>query len=153
MNRMHIWVKPFIVLTSMVMPVVGLTTWAGASFNPTQQAQMPGIEENQVQLAQGLIGECRAAKKRIFVYTERSASSRTIRTLAPSEEVTLAGNGSGGWIAISAPETGYVQAMDLKLCQGATQPDSGSTSDICRRVTVPQGLTIRQNPNLSASVS
>lgn len=152
MSWMHILAKPFTVLTSILLPVVGLTTLAGAISNPTQQAQAPGIEpENRVQVAQGLIGECRAAKKRIFVYTERSPSSRTIRTLAPNEEVTLAGNGSGGWIAISAPETGYVQAMDLTLCQGATQPDSGSTSNICRRVSVPQGLAIRQNPNPSAS--
>jgi hypothetical protein len=152
MNKMQVLTKPFTVLISILLPMVGLTALASESSNPIPPTQISGIEpENPVQVAQGLIGECRAAKKRIFVYTARSASSRTIRTLAPNENVTLAGNGNGGWIAISAPETGYVQTMDLKLCQEATQPDSDSTSNICRRVTVPQGLVIRQNPNPSAS--
>lgn len=120
--------------------------------NSTQESESNAFQSQEnFHLAQAdLIGQCRAAKRRIFVYTERSTTSQTIRTLAPNEEVTLAGQGSGGWIAISSPETGYVQAMDLKLCQNGERPDPDSASNLCRRVTVAQGLAVRRNPSPSA---
>jgi hypothetical protein len=136
--------------TSGVLNVSATSLQSATTNNSIENSQSQPIPSN-VQLAQGLIGQCRAAKRRIFVYTDRLTTSQTITTLAPNQEVTLAGDGSGGWIAISAPETGYVQAMDLKLCNNATQPDSGSTGNLCRRVTVPQGLSIRQSPSPSAA--
>lgn len=158
MKKMNDWGKSAAVLAFIFSALGGLSAPVSAvNSNPTENAiqeSEPVSFESQgnLQLAQaGLIGQCRAAKKRIFVYTERSTTSQTITTLAPNEEVTLAGNGNGGWIAISSPETGYVQAMDLKPCQNATQPDSGSTTNLCRRVTIPQGLAVRRNPTLSAA--
>ncbi|MCA1992702.1 MAG: SH3 domain-containing protein, partial [Coleofasciculus sp. S288] len=101
-----------------------------AQDTPAQPAAAPG----------SLVGQCRAAKQRIFVYSQRSTSSQTLRTLAVNEQVTLADNGSGGWIAISAPVTGYVQAANLKLCQGQTTPPDETTSNLCRVANV--GLVI-----------
>ncbi|MBE9125797.1 MULTISPECIES: SH3 domain-containing protein [unclassified Coleofasciculus] len=158
MKTMNYWGKSAAVLAFVFSAVGGLNAPVSAvNSNPTDnaiQASEPALFETQgnVQLAQaGLIGQCRAVKKRIFIYTERSTSSRTITTLASNEEVTLAGNGNGGWIAISSPETGYVQTMDLKLCQNANQPDTNTMADICRRVAIPQGLAVRRNPSLSAA--
>jgi hypothetical protein len=146
-----------VALFTLLFSTSGALSVSALQSNPTtnnsiQDSQSkPILAQSNVELAQGLIGQCRAAKKRIFVYTERSTSSQTITTLAPNQEVTLAGDGSSGWIAISAPETGYVQAMDLKLCNNATQPDSDSTANLCRRVTVPEGLSIRQSPSPNAA--
>lgn len=158
MKKMNYWGQSAAVLAFAFTAVGGLNAPVSAvNRNLTDnaiQASEPASfgHQDNVQLAQaGLIGQCRAAKKRIFVYTDRSTTSQTITTLAPNEEVTLAGNGSGGWIAISSPETGYLQAMDLKLCQNADQPNPDTTANLCRRVTVPQGLAIRQSPSPSAA--
>lgn len=134
------------------------TASSTTSINTSQESEPTSLQvPGNIQLAQGLVGQCRAAKQRIFVYTQRSTSSSTVRTIAANEEVTLADDGSAGWVAISSPATGYVQARDLKPCKGGTQPsgnkpDSGSTSSSCRKVTVVQGLTIRQSANPSSAL-
>jgi hypothetical protein len=120
--------------------------------------------QGNLHLAQGLVGQCRAAKQRIFVYSQRSTTSPTVRTLAPNEQVTLADDGAAGWIAISSPEAGYVRASDLVTCQGVTPPrpnptpnptpsPAPNTSSLCRIVTYngPEGgLAIRSRPDRSA---
>jgi hypothetical protein len=123
------------------------------------------IVQNQsnVQLAQALVGQCRAAKQRISVYPERSTTSKVITTIAPNVEVTLADNGAAGWVAISAPVTGYVQANNLKPCAGETvsRPPAPSPSKpspsipegarVCRKVVYPpEGLAVRKVPELDA---
>lgn len=117
-----------------------------------QQSQPTSfVSQSNFQVAQGnLVGQCRAAKQRIFVYTERSTTSQTVRTIGPNQQVTLADNGSNGWIAISSPVTGYVRASDLKLCQGGTQPPP-QTSNLCRTVTAQDGLSVRQNPSFASA--
>lgn len=112
---------------------------------PMTLAQNETEAAPQAAPAVSLVGQCRAAKQRIFVYAQRSNTSQTLRTIAANEEVTLADNGQGGFIAISAPVTGYVQARDLKGCTGEDneQPTAGN---VCRRVTVAQGLVVRQSP-------
>lgn len=133
--------------------VSATTASSTTSINSSRESEPTSLQvQGNIQLAQGLIGQCRAAKQRIFVYTERSASSQTVRTIGANEEVTLADDGAAGWIAISSPATGYVQARDLKPCKGGNQPDSGSTSSMCRKVTVVQGLTIRQSASPSAAL-
>lgn len=118
--------------------------------------------QSNLQLAQGgLLGQCRAAKDRIFVYTQRSTTSQTLRTLAPNEQVTLADDGAAGWAAISSPEPGYVRASELTTCQAANRPTpnpapnpaTNQTSSLCRIVTYngPEGgLAIRSRPDRSA---
>lgn len=135
------------------LDVSATTASSTTTVNSIQQSEPTSLQvQGNVQLAQGLVGQCRAAKQRIFIYTERSASSSTVRTIGADEEVTLADNGGAGWIAISSPATGYVQARDLKPCKGGNQPDSGSASSMCRKVTVVQGLTIRQSASPSAAL-
>ena len=132
----------------------------------TMPSAQPASFESQgdLQLAQSLAGECRAAKERIFVYSQPSPSSQTLGTVDPNSEVTLADSGSAGWIAISAPLTGYVQANSLKPCKNTERPKpptptpspssetppkppSTSSGGDCRQVKFPEGLVIRQNPN------
>ena len=150
MKKTSHWRKPIALFTVILSTVVGLNApgTAVTSLPTDNTTESPST----IQLAQGLVGQCRAAKQRIFVYTERSATSQTVRTIGLDEEVTLADSGSAGWIAISSPATGYVQARDLKPCKGGNQPDSGSGAGVCRKVTVAQGLTIRQSASPSAAL-
>lgn len=67
-------------------------------------------------VAQSILGECRAARTGTFVYYERNFESGQIRGLQANDRVTLAGNGGGGWIAISEPTVGFVRTEDLKPC-------------------------------------
>jgi hypothetical protein len=105
---------------------------------------------DSLQLAQGLVGQCRTAKQSTIVYTQRSASSPTVRTLAANEQVILGDNGGGGWIAINSPSKGFVQARDLASCSGVVAkppiPTTVGTS-LCRLVTYPTGLVIRNDPD------
>lgn len=163
MKRINRWGQSTTLLALALSTVVSLdvsatTASSTTTVNSSRESEPTSLQvQGNMQLAQGLVGQCRAAKQRIFVYTERSASSQTVRTIGANEEVTLADDGAAGWIAISSPATGYVQARDLKPCKGGNQPggnqsDSGSTSSMCRKVTVVQGLTIRQSASPSAAL-
>ena len=153
MKRISNWGK------SAALLVFGISTLGGLNAPATASSNTPSsptsLQQGNLQLAQGLVGECRATKRRIFVYTDRALSSKTVRTLEPNTEVTLAGNGLGGWIGISAPETGYVEAKDLKSCSDTSsnpQPTTPSSSaSLCRVVTQAQGLSIRKGANGSSA--
>jgi len=67
-------------------------------------------------VAQSIVGECRAARQGTFIYYERSADSGKIRALQTDDQVTLAGNGGDGWIAVDEPMVGFVPTGDLKPC-------------------------------------
>lgn len=174
------WGKPVAVLALGLSSVAYLNAPSTAvtdtaTTKVTQQSESnSSAPQHSIQLAQGLVGQCRAAKQRIFVYPERSTTSQSIRTLAPNELVTLADNGAAGWIAISAPIAGYVRASDLKSCPGGTRPptpaptptpkptptpstqppsEQGSQggSNVCRNViSPPEGLAVRNTPVFSA---
>lgn len=180
MNTIAHWGKPVAMLAIALSTIGYLNTPSGAvtkstTANLTQKSESNGSgRQDNVQLAQGLVGQCRAAKQRIFVYPERSTSSQSIRTLAPNELVTLADTGAAGWVAISAPIAGYVRASELKPCPGGTRPPTpaptpspspsptpgtqppsqGGTqggSNVCRNViNPPEGLAVRNLPVLSA---
>ena len=80
-------------------------------------ASMEGTAFSQVQrVAQAFPGKCAMAKEDIFVYNEPATSGRRIRSMGPSEQVTLADEGMNGWIAIDSPIKGFVQITDLKPC-------------------------------------
>lgn len=168
MKKIGQWSKP-VALCALVLASVGeLSASAVASTTATtisQQSESTSLQNRgNSQLAQAsVVGQCRTTKRGIFVYTERSATSQSIRSLAPGEQVTLADNGSNGWIAISTPVAGYVQASELKSCQTPTPPQpqpqpspqprpqpQPQGSNICRNVIYPpEGLAIRRNPVLS----
>jgi hypothetical protein len=105
---------------------------------------------DSAEIAQGLVGQCRAAKRPIFIYSERSTTSNRVRSLSINEQVTLADNGGSGWIAVNAPVTGFVQTADLKLCTQAPPPPPPPPRDLCRRTTVD--LNVRERPNVNARV-
>ncbi|MCP2728975.1 hypothetical protein [Limnofasciculus baicalensis] len=153
-----------LISSTAVSFVVPATAVGSNTTDDTMSSSQPASFESQgdLQLAQSLMGECRAAKERIFVYSQRSSSSQTLGTVNPDGEVTLADSGSGGWIAVSAPLTGYVQANSLKPCKNMNSPKpnppasntpkpnppaSTSSGGDCRQVKFPEGLVIRQNPN------
>lgn len=167
MKKMSYWSITFTFFALIVDAVGGIATPATATGNTTtayitQQSQpASGQLQGNFQLAQGLVGQCRrAAKERIFVYSQRSTNSQAIRTLARNERVTLADNGGGGWIAISSPVTGFVQATNLAQCpgDGNTTPSTGgsttpSTGNLCRRVTYKgsEGLAIRSKASSNST--
>ena len=115
--------------------------------------------EESLQLAQqlSLVGQCRAAKLQIPVFRTADATSEALRLLATNEQVTLADPAVdlNGFIGISAPIRGYVQATNLKLCN-----DSGDlgtvprvSANLCRQVArPPQGLLIRREPRTTAAL-
>ncbi len=161
MKKMSHWGKP-VALFALVLTAVGsLELPASAvpsttTVNSIQESEPTSFQnQGKIELAQGgLIGQCRTAKQRIFVYSQRSTSSQTIRTIAPNEQVTLADNGSAGWVAISAPATGYVQAADLKPCQTSTNPPNNPPNNppvagSCR--VVIRDLSVRQGPSGSSA--
>jgi hypothetical protein len=130
---------------------------------------LPGTTTDTTQLAQrDLVGQCRAAKQRLPIYRQPATSSPSDRILATDEPVTLADNGNGnGWIRISAPIAGFVQAANLSVCSGPvavnpkpvpapappTKPVPAPTSSLCRVVTYngPEGgLAIRSKPDRAA---
>ncbi|MBD1879979.1 SH3 domain-containing protein [Coleofasciculus sp. FACHB-T130] len=173
MKKMSRWGKP-IALFSLGLSVVGTLNFPTPAISTTTTANtIAQSEQNSVQpggsfeIAQSLVGQCRATKARIFVYTQRSLSSQTIRTLAAGEQVTLADNGSAGFIAISAPVTGYVQARDLTTCSGVNptprptpsptptpnptpspNPTPTPTTSLCRVITYKgaEGMAVRTAP-------
>jgi hypothetical protein len=132
--------------TPVISPKPAATPKPEATPTPTAEPT-PAQEPAQAQPFDAKVGECRAAKQRIFVYSQRSATSGIIRTLAANEQVTLADTGNGGWVAISAPVKGFVQAKDLKLCSGTPTPPK-PTKSLCRIVIYkePEGLAIRSQP-------
>ncbi len=108
-------------------------------------------------IAQTLAGQCRAAKRDIFIYQEANTNSR-LRAVQRNETVTLADNGSNGWIAISAPSTGFVQTADLKPCAGTSNPTPNppdippKPTGLCRQVIIEQGLVVRDQPNTTGKI-
>lgn len=167
MKKMSRWGKPVALFALVLSAVGGLKAPATAVTSTTtakiiQESESPLLQRSgNFQLAQGLVGQCRAAKVRIFVYSQRSTTSQTVRTLAPNEQVTLADDGAAGWVAISSPEPGYVRASELTTCQAANRPTPNpapspapnQTSSLCRIVTYngPEGgLAIRSRPDRSA---
>ncbi len=122
--------KPINILAVLAIATTGIITPAIAGNDITS---FPG----SLKLAQrSLVGQCRSAKVQIPVYKTADTTSEALRLLAPDEQVTLAGNAvkPNGFIGISAPIEGFVQAINLQSCNSntATVP-SPSTSDI----TVP----------------
>jgi hypothetical protein len=167
---------PVALLALVLSAVAGLES-AAAVNNPTTTNTLQKSKHTSFQLAQGIVGQCRAAKQRIFVYSQRSTSSPTVRTIDSNEQVTLADDGAVGWIAISAPAVGYVRASELTTCQSVTPskpsptppapspappapsprpstpptpPPSNTTTSLCRVVAYngPEGgLAIRTRPD------
>jgi len=120
----------------------------------TAGISLPAVAETEAvqpaNAAQGsIIGQCRAVNKKVSVYKQASATGSTVSTLNPDTRVTLADTGSGGFIGISSPVSGYVQTANLKPCTGGTPtPPTGNT---CRRVLQPLGLSIRREPSPTAA--
>jgi len=86
-------------------------------------ASLVPVSENRdaIQVAQ-LAGQCRAAKKPIFVYRDRSPNN-PLESLAMNATVALAEEDkNNGWIAITVLDsgtTGFVQTSDLRSCSEA----------------------------------
>lgn len=175
MKKMSYWGQSMALLAVVLSTVGGVKTLATTATSTTtanviQKSESTSLQHpGNLKLAQSIVGQCRAAGRRIFVYSQRSTSSQTVRTLAPDEEVKLADDGAAGWVAISSPEVGYVRASELVTCSvpdrptprprprpapaPAPAPASNQTSSRCRIVTYngPEGgLAIRTEPDRNA---
>ena len=172
MKNMSYWGTP-VALLALALSAVGDIRAIATVLSNTSSANLSlEAELNQSQqkrtfhLAQGLVGQCRAASRSIFVYRERSSASPT-RALEPNEQVVLAEeDGRGGWIAISSPIRGFVEARDLKRCseepeevvirprpprseEVVTRPRPPG-SNLCRQVTYQglEGVVVRERPDI-----
>jgi len=172
MTTMSRWGIP-VALLALALSAVGDIKAIATVFSNTSSDKLSlEAELNQskqkwtFQLAQGLVGQCRAASRSIFVYRERSTASPT-RALEPNEQVVLAEeDGRGGWIAISSPIRGFVEARDLKRCseepeEVVTRPRPPRSqevvtrprpprSSVCRQVTYQglEGVVVRERPDI-----
>jgi len=160
MKKMSHWGTP-VALLALALSAVGDTKAIATVFSNTNSANLileaglnPSQQKGTFQLAQELVGQCRAASRSIFIYRERSTASPT-RALEPNEQVVLAEeDGRGGWIAISSPIRGFVEARDLKRCSG--EPEQTVTrprpprSNLCRQVTYQglEGVVVRETPDI-----
>ncbi len=147
------------VLAVIAIATTGMSTSAIAHSDITPS-------QASVKLAQAsLAGQCRATKLQIPIFREANTTSEALQLLSPNAEVTLADNrvNRRGFIRISAPVEGYVEAVNLKPCTastGVTSTDTtqtpatsstSSTTDLCRRVArPPQGLVIRREPTTTS---
>ncbi|HEY9676234.1 MAG TPA: SH3 domain-containing protein [Waterburya sp.] len=161
MNRLG---KSVHVLAAMAIATTGMSTsaLAGSGSIPSQGG---------VKLAQrSLAGQCRAAKLSMPIYRAADTTSEAVRLLSANEQVTLADDrvNANGFIRVSSPAEGYVQAVNLTSCSD-TGSSSGSTSgstggstsggtpsasskDLCRRVVrPPQGLVIRREATTASA--
>lgn len=149
MNKIRSWGKsPTILAVALSLiggisaPVIAVPSTLAA--NSVQETEAPSLQaQGDVQLAQNLIGQCRAANRTIDIFSQASVApgSETVATLQTNARVTLADSGNAGWIGVSSPTNGYVIARYLKACSG--NPPVGSNT--CRRADV--ALSIRPNPN------
>lgn len=145
MKKKNNWSQPVSILAVMALATTAIGIPASAAPEISQQPE-------SVQAAPSLIGQCRAATKSTAVYQAASTTSSVVRTLATNERVTLASNGGGGFIAINAPVSGFVQTANLKLCAGPTPTPPPTTGKTCRRVVYPEGLKVRQGPSASTAL-
>lgn len=124
---------------------------------------IPEQTTETMQLAQrDLVGQCRAANQRLPIYRQPTTSSPSDRILVTGEQVKLADNGNNnGWIRISAPIAGFVEASNLRNCGGVVvnptpprpAPAPAPTNSLCRVVIYngPEGgLAIRSRPDRTA---
>lgn len=106
--------------------------------------------QESVQIAQASpVGQCRAAKISTPIFRGALATSEALQLVAADKTVTLAGTSdANGFIAVSAPTSGFVFAVNLKPC-GNTPPPK----ELCRRVLRPtEGLTIRRDATSTSPV-
>lgn len=155
MKKISQWGKSIAIFTLVLNPVGSWDAIATPVSNTTTansiQNSNPTPLRGDVQLAQRLVGQCRAANRTIDIFTEASVgpTSEVVRTLESNQRVTLASDGdNSGWIQVSSPANGYVIARYLKLCSGTTPPPQ--TSNVCRRANV--ALSIRQSPSTSSTL-
>ncbi|MCU0551906.1 MAG: SH3 domain-containing protein [Leptolyngbya sp. Prado105] len=102
-----------------------------------------------------LTGQLRCAKQSTAIFAERSAASAVVRSVSENQQMTIAENtAQNGFLAVSTPVRGFVQTVTLRVCPGRPEPEKPPTTpaSTCRRVTQPQGLIIRQSPNVSSPV-
>lgn len=164
---MSLWSMPIALLALAFGTMADLKVTATVPNNLTIAKNGLGSEpiilpnRDEVQFAQGVRGQCRAATQSVFVYRERSTAS-PLRVLENGERVNLAeAAGRDGWIAIDSPIRGFVEAKNLKSCNAETsvsqpptpnRPTANRPSNLCRRVTYigEEGIAIRESPNPDA---
>jgi hypothetical protein len=160
MKMISHWSKPIALLA------LGLSAMGGIKANATMFTTFPTNSKmiaaqpteypnrGTIQLAQRLVGECRAATRSTFIYRERSTAS-PIRALQVNERVILAEDlASDGWIAVTSPISGFVQTKELKRCSNnsSTNPPSLSRPNLCRQVIYQgnEGVAVREKPTVNS---
>lgn len=131
-------------LAVIAIAIGGISNSALADTNVQESAQT-------IQPLPALVGQCRAAKISTPVFRGALATSEALQLVAADKTVTLAGNTSdaNGFIAVSSPTSGYVFAVNLKLCNNTPPPTDNA---LCRRVIRPnEGLTIRRDATSTSS--
>ena len=143
--------KGIALLTATAMTVGVLVPVTATTSRSTSSVKAPNsLQHRDIRLAQ-LIGACRAVSTSIPVQTGRSTTSEVVATLNKGTIVKLSDNGANGWVRISTPVVGFVQAGYLSAANCPTPPPPAN--DRCRRVArPPEGLKIRRGPTITSDV-
>lgn len=149
-----------------------------AALSPALANRSASNNSQTLQLAQ-IAGECRTAKRSIFLYRDRSPAN-PLEALAPGESVILQEEDkNNGWIAVRVPSsgaTGFVQTPDLTGCNATTsrptpppfptpsspptrrpnsttRPSPPRPSRLCRQVIYggEEGMAVRSGPSTEAA--
>lgn len=132
---------------STVAAMVAIPAIATASF-----AQTPAAAP----APSSLIGQTRCAKQSTAIFAQRSGTSAVVRALAPNQSITLSENAAqNGYIGVSAPAAGFVQTVNLKVCDKPNpnpNPNPNPPTSACRRVVATDGLIVRQGASVSTPV-
>lgn len=145
-----------------VLAVIAIAT-TGMSHSAIAQTDITPSQTSVKSAQASLAGQCRATKLQMPIFREANTTSEALQLLSANAEVTLGDNrvNRRGFIRISAPVEGYVEAVNLKPCTASTgvtttdttqTPATASTADLCRRVArPPQGLVIRREPTTTSA--
>ncbi|HEY9708595.1 MAG TPA: hypothetical protein V6D48_10375 [Oculatellaceae cyanobacterium] len=147
MEKMNRLGKPVNVLAVLAIATTGIITPAIAGNHIT-------ISQGTLKLAQrSLAGQCRAAKVQIPVYRSADTTSEALRLLAPDEQVTLADNSvqPSGFIGISTPIVGFVQAVNLQSCNSSSGTVSTPTTGAIAVPTPDASPSPATSPSPTAS--
>ncbi|MBD2464887.1 hypothetical protein H6G89_28185 [Oscillatoria sp. FACHB-1407] len=127
---------------------------------PSSGAASPVAPAPAMEVAQGLVGQCRETLRIERVYGGADLEAVRVTDIPAGTRITLASNPNRGWVQISSPIGGFVQAAFLLPCRSGNAPvtppaavPNTTGSAVCGVVTTQFPLTVRRAPNTAAAAT
>ncbi len=132
-----------------------LSAWANPTAPSTAEMSQASPSDSALLLA-AAAGECRRSNiDNLGIYSGRANTTGTrVGIVRRDGVVRLSESGSGGWIGVDYPQTGFVQAQYLynTTCPPNLIAAIDPADPLCRQVSrPPEGLAIRRSPSTSSA--